>query len=87
MEFLRKLEYICTLIEDSKDMAKKFIVPKEKDPLKTLLVTKIAEKKGLSKSFIYKILAGDRTEPEILEEYMTAREGLVDAVEQLVPFN
>ena len=68
-------------------MGKNLILTSEKDNLKATLVAKIAEKRGLTKRYIYQILAGDRINPEILDEYMTAREGLVLAVEQLVPFN
>lgn len=68
-------------------MAKKITVQRGKDSLKTTLVAKIAEKRGLTKRYIYQILAGERKDDEIFEQYMTAREGLVEAVEQLVPFN
>lgn len=63
------------------------IVQGDKDPLKTVLVEKIAYKRGVTPDYVYKILRGERNNPEIFEEYMTAREGLVEAVEQLVPFN
>lgn len=67
-------------------MGKKDTLKREKDPLKTILAAKIAEKRGLTKRHVYLILSGDRNNPEIFEEYMTGREGLVEAVKQLISF-
>lgn len=78
---------ICILIEDNEDMVKKCIAQGGKDNFKAIIVTKIAKKRGVTKDYIYKILSGERNHPEIFEEYMTASEGLVEAVNQLVPFN
>lgn len=67
-------------------MAKEMTIQNGKDYLKVVLVKKIAEKTGFTKRYIYRILA-EQPDHEITIEYMTAREGLVQAVKNAVPFN
>ncbi len=71
-------------------MAKTYIKVDRYDKLKSVLVKRLASKHALSEDYIYKILSGDRENDKaeiILEEYMTAREGLLNAVKELIPFN
>lgn len=66
-------------------MAKKITITRSKDTLKRVLVKKIAEKRGLTIRWVDKVVT-EKPDHEITIEYMTAREGLVEAVNQLIPF-
>lgn len=60
--------------------------PRTRDTLKRVLVEKIAEKRGLTIRWVDKVIT-EKPDHEITIEYMTAREGLVQAVKEAVPFN
>ena len=55
------------------------------DKFKATIVKIIATKRGVSKDYIYKVLRGDRKEDAIIEEYLAARQALVNAIEKLAP--
>ncbi len=67
-------------------MTKKMRNTRTRDTLKRVIVEKIAAKRGLTIRWVDKVVS-EKPDHEITEEYMTAREGLVEAVKNLVPFN
>ena len=79
------MDNLRSLIGNIKDMAKKITIPNTRDTLKGVLVGKIAAKRRLTKRGVYKIIA-EKPDHEITIEYMTARESLVEAVKNLIPF-
>jgi len=87
LEYSKKNGNICIQIQYNEGMSKKIIKARGYDKLKSTIVKKLAVKWGVTEVYIYKILDGERNHEEILEEYMTAKEGLVAAVEKLIPFN
>ena len=62
-----------------------------RDNRKALIVKKVAEKNRVSTNLVYKVLAGDRDNEQILSDYLTIKEevdnAIVNAVKKLVPFN
>lgn len=87
LEYSKKIRNICIQIQYNEGMAKKLIKARGYDKLKSTIVKKLAVKWGVTEDYIYKILNGERDHEEIFEEYMAAKEGLVAAVEKLIPFN
>lgn len=59
--------------------------------LRALIVEKIAEKRGLKKNMIYKVLRGDRENEDVIDDYvsmtMNVKNALLKEVEGVVPFN
>lgn len=59
--------------------------------LKALIVEKIAEKRGLKKNMIYKVLRGDRENEDVMDDYvsmtLSVKNALLQEVERVVPFN
>ena len=63
---------------------------RNKDNKKALIVKKLAEKHGVKPNMVYKVLAGDRNNDEILGDYLEMSEELdnllLQAVKKAVPF-
>ena len=65
------------------------------DPMKTFIVKKMADKRGVSQSLIRKVINGDRINEELFSEYIElyqeatnlVENKLLKAVNELVPFN
>lgn len=62
----------------------------KKDNIKTLSVEAVAERRGVSTSYIYKVLNTERNNDQLVEDVITVQEelknALLTAVKQLVPF-
>lgn len=70
-----------------------------KDAKKTLIVKEIAAKHRVSKAFVYMVVAGDKENEDILDDFFELKEGidaeiekiqnnpLMASVKELIPFN
>ena len=64
---------------------------KSHDPLKTWIVREVARIYGVSDTYIYLVMEGERNNESIVNSYMNIKEGatkaaMIEAVEVLVPF-
>jgi hypothetical protein len=69
-------------IQYNEGMAKRNMKQGKYDKLKAMIVKMIADKKGVSEDYIYKVLRGDRKGEAILKEYRAARSKLARAVKK-----
>lgn len=71
-------------------MAKKVNKTQSRNPQITFIVKNVAEMTGFTPDYIYKIIAGERKNNEVLGLCMDLLEGsnvLVEEVKKLIPFN
>lgn len=55
----------------------------KRDAKKAFLVKKVAEKHGVTKDLVYKVLNGDRENEAILTDFMNLKETIDNAIETL----
>jgi hypothetical protein len=87
--------YICVVARrDQKQDTENMENVKKRDTENAARVKKTARIRGVSERQVYRVLAGDRTDPETLATYMDLLEGerqleenlLIKAVKDLIPF-
>lgn len=85
------LRILCHRIGDYKSSRKYMSKNQQHNNLRALIVEKIAEKRGLKKNTIYRVLNGSRENEDVMDDYVTMSlsvgNALLNEVKRVVPFN